>query len=199
MTIEKPVSPPKRESRLLRVELRATADKVALRGYATVWDAPYEMYGGPERGGWIETIARGAANKTLAERPDVRLLVNHDGVPLARTRSGTLRLAADDYGLLVEAEDLDARSPLVQTLRSALERKDMDEMSFAFRVVKQEWDGDYESRVITEFSLRNGDVSVVTYPANPATVVQLDGSGDPGPKRGMPLSLARATAALLDD
>jgi phage head maturation protease len=30
--------------------------------------------------------------KTLSETPDVRLLINHEGLPLARTKNGTLRL-----------------------------------------------------------------------------------------------------------
>ena len=36
-------------------------------------------------GGYTETIARGAFTKTLSERPDVQLLINHEGLPLART------------------------------------------------------------------------------------------------------------------
>jgi phage head maturation protease len=52
-----------------------------------------------------------------------------------------------------------------------MERGDLDEMSFAFQVIRQEWSPDYTQRDITEVKLF--DVSVVTYPANPATSVGL--------------------------
>ena len=92
------------------------------------------------------------------------------GLPLARTKSGTLALEQDDTGLLCEAQ-LDGESPLVRSLKSAMDRGDADQMSFAFRVVKQEWNEDYTDRTIREVQLF--DVSVVTYPANPATSVSL--------------------------
>lgn len=161
---------------LAQLEIRKTAaDTVELRGYATVWDVPYDVGGGPSAGGWVETMSRGAANRTLNARPDVRLLVNHEGIPLARTRSGTLTLSADDQGLLVVAPALDLSSPLVQQVRSAMDRGDMDEMSMAFRVTRQEWSQDQTDRVIREFALDipGADVSLVTYPANPATVARL--------------------------
>jgi HK97 family phage prohead protease len=94
--------------------------------------------------------------------------VNHGGITLARTKSGTMRLAEDSTGLHVEA-DLDPRSPDVQALRSAMERGDLDEMSFAFRVNSQEWSPDWSQRDITEVDLNKGDVSAVNYGANPAT------------------------------
>jgi len=175
-----------------RPEIRRADDgeSLLLVGYATVWDYPYDVAGGAERGGWSETIAAGAATKSLLERDDVRLLLNHDGIPLARTKSGTLKLTADDIGLLVEAS-LDPSSSLVSSIRSALERSDMDEMSFAFRVIKQVWSGDYAERIITEVALH--DVSIVTFPANPATLVKLRSDVDSSPTvTGIDLRTAKA-------
>lgn len=161
-----------RRFNLSDVELRSGGgDTLTLVGYASVTESPYEMYGGPPWG-WSETIARGAFDKTLSESPDVQLLINHEGLPLARTKSGTLRLAADNVGLAVEA-DLDPADPDVQRLAPKMDRKDIDEMSFAFRVKRQEWDEDYTERRITEVSIHKGDVSVVNYGANPATTVDL--------------------------
>ncbi len=100
----------------------------------------------------------------------MRLLINHDGLPLARTKSGTLTLEQDDVGLLCDAH-LDGESPLVRSLKSAMDRGDADQMSFAFRVTQQDWNDDYTDRTIREAQLF--DVSVVTYPANPATSVSL--------------------------
>lgn len=165
-----------RRLRLADLELRdAGSDTVELRGYATVWDFPYEVAGGPQMGGWTETMAAGAATRTLNAKPDVRLLVNHEGLPLARTKSGTLQLQADERGLMVVAPALDLRNPAVQELRSAMDRGDVDEMSMGFRVTRNEWNTDYTDRVIREIALdvSGADVSVVTFPANPATVAQM--------------------------
>lgn len=161
--------------RLADVELRMDGDVPVLEGYALVYEYRYDIAGGPEAGGFTEVISRGAAAKSAGEA-DVRLLVNHDGVPLARSKGGegTLTLSSDDVGLKVRAE-LDPANPTVQELRSAMSRGDLDQMSFAFKIPKgenrQEWSSDYSLRTIREVQLF--DVSVVTYPANPATVAKL--------------------------
>jgi hypothetical protein len=169
------VDVPEREVRKLeKLEVRATPDGGAiLEGYATVYDYAYSI-GDVDRGGFMETIMRGAAAKSSGEA-DVRLLINHEGIPLARTKSGTMTLESDDIGLRVTAE-LDPMNPLSASLRSAMERGDMDQMSFAFRVLRDEWNSDYSERKIYELKLF--DVSMVTYPANPATVAKVR-SDDP--------------------
>jgi HK97 family phage prohead protease len=153
-------------------ELRRSDDgEPIIDGYATVYESWYDVLGGPENGyGWREMVSIGAASKSIAERDDVRLLINHDGLPLARTRSGTLSLESDSIGVRAEAA-LDPKSPTVSDVVSAMEREDLDEMSIAFRAVRQEWNDDYTERIIRELELF--DVSLVTYPANPATVAQL--------------------------
>jgi hypothetical protein len=45
-------------------------------------------------------------------------------------------------------------------------------MSFAFRVIRQNWNKARTERMLTEVSLADGDVSIVTYPAYPATSVE---------------------------
>lgn len=155
---------------LVRAEGDATGP-LTLKGYASVFETPYEMYGGPPWG-WVEEVDAGAFDKTLREKPDVQLLINHTGLPLARTKSGTLRLNADKVGLDSEA-GLEPRSATVQELALAMDRGDIDEMSFAFRVVRQEWNEDYTERRLLEVSIHRGDVSVVNYGANPATSATL--------------------------
>lgn len=149
------------------MELREAADgTITLTGYACVTNHAYDV-------GWYrETIQRGAFKRTLGESPDVQLLINHTGMPLARTSSGTLRLSEDDHGLKVEA-DLDADDPDVKSLRGKMARGDIDEMSFAFQPTAQDWNDDYSERTITACSLHRGDVSVVNYGANPATAATL--------------------------
>jgi HK97 family phage prohead protease len=170
------------------IRLSESGDPI-FEGYATVYDYAYDVAGGIERGGWAETIVAGACDKSVRERDDVRLLLNHDGVPMARTKSKTLELKSDGVGLW-SGSTLDGASPLVQTVRSAMDRGDLDEMSFAFQVIRQEWNGDYTERRILEVKLF--DVSVVTYPANPAAVAQLRQDPEPTEARGFPLSLALA-------
>lgn len=159
------------------VEVRAGDDGGAtLRGYASVWGYEYDMYGGPEAYGWTESVEAGSATKSIAERDDVRLLFDHAGLPLATTGAGTLRISDDAFGLLTEAEP-DPRSAYSEEIVTRVGRGELDSMSFAFSVVRQEWNGDYTRRWIREVKLF--DVSVVNYPANPATVVGLARSAAP--------------------
>lgn len=150
------------------VEMRDDgAAMVSFDGVASTVDSPYmvrDMFGEFE-----ETIARGAFNKTLKEADDVRLLVNHEGVPLARTKSGTLTLSARP-DLRARAQ-LDPANPTVQEVRSAMSRGDLDQMSIGMRVTRQEWNEDYTQRYVNEVQLF--DVSIVTYPANPTTTAAL--------------------------
>lgn len=161
-----------RELRTFRVtNVRAvttTDNQIAIEGYASVSESPYLVR--DFLGEYQETVQRGAFKKTLKEKDDVRLLFNHDGLPLARTKSGTMALSEDDTGLLVAAT-LDSRITDASNVVHAVERGDVDEMSFAFQATKQMWNEDYSERTIVEAKLF--DVSVVTYPANPATSVKL--------------------------
>ncbi|OBF77089.1 HK97 family phage prohead protease [Mycolicibacterium fortuitum] len=160
-------------------EVRSDDDTILeFSGYASTFE-PYEMYGGPARGGWIEQLDRTAFDKTLRAKPDLHLLVNHEGLPLARTKSGTLELSVDDGGLKTYAP-LDRSDPDVQRIEPKMRRKDLDEMSFAFRVIKQRWDyapdfedDPYSLRIIEEVSLHKGDVSIVNFGANPTTSAEL--------------------------
>lgn len=185
------------ESRLsAELEVRRIGDdRAQIHGYATVYDYPYDVAGGPPYG-FKETIAAGATKKSIREKDDVRLLLNHEGMPLARTRPGTLRLLSDEVGLLVDA-DLDLRSAGVRDVVLAMERGDLDEMSFAFQAIRQKWNAENTERTITEVKLF--DVSLVTYPANPAASAYLrqEKTDSHTPTRGMSLSLARAEAEAL--
>ena len=155
------------------LELRTDSgsDQLVLEGYAATFE-PYDCYGGVERGGWVEQIAPTAFDKTLRGNPDVQLLVNHGELPLARTTSGTLKLSADRNGLKVRAL-LEPTDPDVQKITPKMNRGDLNEMSFAFRVLDQVWSNDYTHRLITEVSLQRGDVSVVSYGMNPDTKATL--------------------------
>jgi len=177
-----------------RAELRMQGDDQILAGYATVYDVGYEMYGGPSRYGWIETMVKGSGAKSLAESPDVVHLENHMGRAYGRTKSGTLKLSEDNTGLANEVT-LAAGDTRVPDLIIALERRDVDEQSFAFRIIRQEWNEDYTERWITEYSIDRGDTSHVTFGANPHTSVATRGDGMLDPNR---LILDQALAGLIE-
>jgi len=147
------------------VEARQAEDgTMRLSGYAAVFNndsVPLPF---------IERIAPGAFRKTLTETPDVRLLINHEGLPLARTKNETLRLHEDETGLYMDADLPDTQA--ARDLYTLVERGDVDQMSFAFRVIRQKWNEGRTERTLTELSLADGDVSVVTYPAYPTTTVE---------------------------
>jgi HK97 family phage prohead protease len=146
------------------MEVRAMGDGTKLVGYAAVFDSPSEPLP------WTEYVKRGAFTKTINDGADVRLLIDHEGVPLARSTSGTLTLTEDDRGLLVES-DLDPTNPDAARLISALRRGDISQMSFAFRTIKDSWNNDRSVRELREVQLF--DVSVVTFPAYESTVAEL--------------------------
>lgn len=170
-------SPERRGIATGQFELReGSGGQLLLTGYASIFNAPYDVYGGPPYG-WSERVDPGAFDVTLAAKPDLHLLINHEGMPLARTKSGTLRLATDSQGLHVEA-GLNPLDPDVQRLAPKMSRGDMDEMSFAFRVKRDEWSEDDTQRTLVEVSLHKGDVSVVNFGANPATSAELNSAAD---------------------
>jgi len=117
-------------------------------------------------GGFRERIRPGAFTKTIKEA-DVRALWNHDrNFVLGRTKSKTLELREDAKGLFFEAQPPDtswARDVMV-----TMERGDVDQASFAFRVIREEWsnEGDETKETIRELiEVELRDVSPVTFPA----------------------------------
>jgi len=156
-----------RETRAgIPAEIRADETGLKVEGYAAVFGQETDI-GGMFR----EVIQKGAFSDAIG-RDDVVFLINHDGLPLARTRSGTLRLSEDDHGLKIETT-LDPDDPDVKSIAGKMKRGDLDKMSFAFFPEIQEWDesGEIPLRTIRKASLF--DVSVVTTPAYEGTEIAL--------------------------
>lgn len=148
-------------------ELRADDDAIRVAGYAAVFGEEADI------GGYFtEVIERGAFANAIERGDDVVFLINHDGLPLARTRSGTLRLSEDERGLYMETE-LDPNDPDVRAIVPKMKRGDLDKMSFAFVPDRQEWDesGDKPKRIIRDVWLH--DVAIVTTPAYDGTEIGL--------------------------
>lgn len=140
-----------------------------LRGVAAVFDADSE----PIFGCFIERINRGAFTSVLKTDPDVRFLVNHDGLPFARTKNGTLRLTQTARGLEFEADIADTQDG--RDLCALIARGDIDQMSFAFTVAADEWHydetSDHDLRVIREIG-KLYEISAVAFPAYPDASVE---------------------------
>ena len=153
-------------------EVRTEGDsKPRLRGYALRFGSIYDM-------GWFtEEVDRRALEK--ADMSDVRVLLNHDpSLILGRTAAGTAKIGVDDTGLWYEVDLPD--SPNGQNARVAIDRKDITQSSWGFRLradstgrrTGDRWemrDGK-EHRVLTDVS-QILDASPVTFPANPDTSV----------------------------
>lgn len=132
---------------------------------------------GSKRWGFWEQIDAGAFAKTIrekrAENNDIVFNRDHDNrLILARTSNGTLRLSEDDRGLLSEATMGDYT--YARDIETALARRDLTGMSFAFDMVTYEWsEADDGEELLTLRELELFDVSVVGMPAYPQTDANL--------------------------
>ena len=158
-----------------REEVRdADGDRVLrLAGYAVVFDSPSERMGS-----FVETIDRRAFDDVLAAESDVRFLIQHDGLALARTSNGTLRLSVDDKGLRFEA-DLNPAVSASADLHALVERGDVTQMSFGFRIGGERVDKSVDPiRVHVTRVSRLYELSAVTFPAYEATSVDAREDGE---------------------
>lgn len=147
-------------------EIRAEDDGIRVSGYAAVFNEEADI-----AGLFREVIERGAFREAIS-RDDVVFLINHEGLPLARTRSKTLTLTEDDHGLRMETV-LDPDDPDVKSIVGKMKRGDLDKMSFAFWAEVQEWDDTQDPPLRSVKKARLHDVSIVTTPAYDGTEIGL--------------------------
>jgi hypothetical protein len=119
-----------------------------------------------------ETIARGAISEDVLR--DVAFFYNHDlnSKPLARTKTGRLKLTIENDCVRMSAETNRERTD-VNDLYLAIQDGDIDGMSFLFRVDVDEWtdlDTNYPKRRITKIGYVQ-EVSAVNYPAYEGTSI----------------------------
>jgi len=172
----------------LKAEVRMKDDGLSVEGYAAVFGEETDI-----AGLFREVIEPGAFTDAIG-RDDVVFNINHAGLPLARTRSGTLQLEEDERGLKMRTV-LDREDPDVRSISGKMERGDLDKMSFAFFAEREEWDetGDMPLRRIKQVRLQ--DVSIVTFPAYEGTEIALRSFAQSKPCD--PLWRARQKARLL--
>lgn len=164
-----------REYRNMRLELREKEgeeeQEYMVRGYASTFK-PYCMF---EMDGikYMEEIDAHAFDN--ADMSDVIFLYNHEGMVHARMKNGTLKLSTDNHGLFSEA-DLSSTTQsreLYEAIKSGL----VDQMSFAFTVAEDEYDGETHTRYIRRIG-KVYDVSAVSIPANPDTDIAIVSARD---------------------
>jgi len=168
-----------REKRIYKADFEIRSEEGGpskVVGYAAMFNKRSENFGG-ETYPFYEIIKPGAFSSVLKD--DVRALIDHSGglQTLARTKSRTLELSEDEIGLRFEFEAPDTQAG--RDIVTILKRGDIDQASFAFIVDRegQEFEEKEENgkevtiRTITQIK-RLYDVSPVTYPAYPETIVQ---------------------------
>jgi hypothetical protein len=171
----------KRELRVFPLECRSSKPRT-FRGYAAVFNSL-----SAELWGFFERIAPGAFDRAVNGEDDVRFLIGHDPkLILARSTSGTLVLSQDSHGLFVEAELPD--TSYARDLEVSLERGDISQMSFGFRVIEDSWDEEVVTNdagqevtitVRTLLAVETLDVSAVSFPAYAATEAEISGARSP--------------------
>ena len=167
-----------KEIRTFNFEVRAVKDEEhgnILTGRPIVYDSRTDL-------GWYdEIIEAGALDDT--DLKDVRFLVNHntDMIPLARSRNNnansTMQMSVDEEGMAIRV-DLDVENNSeAKNLYSAVERGDIDGMSFMFTVDGDKWDdieSEHPTRTVTKIG-KVFEVSAVTFPAYEATSISARG------------------------
>lgn len=156
------------EKRHFKFEVRSeTGEKGGsnLRGRPIVYDSRTNL------GDYDEIIRAGALDD--ADLSDVKFLINHNTmmIPLARSQAGkddsTMKFTVDKKGMDISVNIDSERNADAKSLNSAVERGDLDGMSFMFTIDGQEWEGlesDHPTRTITKIG-KVFEVSAVTFPA----------------------------------
>lgn len=163
------------ERRSYEFEIRAESNdekEKILTGRPIVYNQKTDL------GYFDEVIEQGALDG--ANLTDVRFLVNHNRemIPLARSRrnngNSTMKLSIDFEGLNIDFIKLDTENnATARELFSAVERRDIDGMSFCFSIDDEEWEN-LESEHPTRHIKKIGnvvEVSAVTFPAYEATEI----------------------------
>jgi HK97 family phage prohead protease len=174
----------------LRVEMQGIGK--IIRGHAIVTNRLSEVLGF-----FRERIAPEALVRTLKEGVDLRALVDHNPSQiLGRMTAGTLRVAQDPQGLVIEIDPPETTAG--QDIVASIRRRDVTGMSFAFRTITDSWDEstDPPTRTVEDMLVR--EISVVTFPAYPQTDVAMRSlsvqRGELGLRRGRPLTVSERIA-----
>lgn len=144
------------------LSVRKAADgSMQLVGTAIVFDSPSE-----DLGGFTEIVKREAVQKSLQRNNDVYILWQHDTTqPLARTKTGSLKLTLTSTGLDFVATL--PSSPLGQNAYQAIADGTVDSVSFGFAVEPNgdKWLSDAQGIVRELWDINLSEISPVTWAA----------------------------------
>ena len=152
----------------IRAEAPAGAEGRYLTGKPIVYETPTAI--NDPAGPYTEIIRRGALDDT--DISDTRLMYNHDlsKVPLARTPK-TMTLTKGAAGLEMSAQLPDTEE--ARAVHTAVERGDLNGMSFAFVVAPGGDKWDMRTKIREIFKIKKIlEISVVPFPAYPQASVE---------------------------
>lgn len=153
-----------------RAKTLAATGAMTLTGYAAVYNSLSQ-----DLGGFKERIIPGAFTRALREKPDVIAQFNHEGNQiLGRTSSGTLSLRDDGKGLLYSVALADTEYH--RHIYKLVQRGDIYQSSFMFRMVKEQWRTENGQDVRELLDVELFDVAPVTRPAYLGATVQANGA-----------------------
>jgi HK97 family phage prohead protease len=149
-----------------RLEFKELDETGAFTGIASV-------YGVEDLGG--DVIEPNAFNKTLAEKPTVKILWQHD----PREVIGEGAVSDNGREIIVKGR-LDMDDPVAQKVYGKLKRKLVDALSIGFQTVKAIYEETPKGMVRHITELKLWEISIVTFPMLPqAAVLDVkDTSGD---------------------
>ena len=191
-----------KEIRKFDFEVRAKRDETHgtfLEGTPIVYDSWTNL-------GWYdEQIQRGALDNT--DLTDVRFLINHntDMIPLARSRNNnensTMQMTVDEGGMNIRVNLDTENNADARSLYSAVERGDIDGMSFMFVVDGELWEeeeSEHPKRTITDIE-KVFEVSAVTFPAYEQTSISARGLSEALDSARASLESVRAEKRAVED
>lgn len=145
-----------------------------VEGYAAVFNEKTLLWESPYSGTkYYEVIDRNAVDANT-DMSDVILRYNHSDAALilARTSNGSMKIAADERGIKVEADI--APTTAGKDIYQLIKRGDINKMSFAFTVDKDDWENDSatkeQTRTIKHIDMIV-DASPVDFPAYDGTSI----------------------------
>ena len=145
-------------------QTRAEEDGLYISGYFSVFNSNYQLWEGA-----TESVAETAFDETLSG--DIRCLVDHETrLVLGRTKAGTLTLKTDSRGLWGEVR-INPKDTDAMNLYERVKRGDVDQCSFGFRILDEEFTDNGNSVHWTIKKVELYEVSVVTFPAYTDTSV----------------------------
>lgn len=167
-----------REYRNMILEVRElegkTGDGMVVTGYASTFNEPYTLY---EDDDWRfdEVVDSRAFEET--DMDDVIMQYDHEGRVFARISNGTLTVAPDEKGLLIEADlgGTELGRQLYEEIRGGYTNK----MSFGFTIDAEDIldTKSEDGKSLTVRTIKSVrklyDVSAVSLPANDATSISV--------------------------